>query len=233
MHSSSIEQLFEQKGFPLLFVFSTQSDLAQTTLKQNTTQPEQYNSLILIAHAGQSLWPHFTEHQKNHPKSFNPIDDYSIQSSTEILATLGDQNPLFLYPNTNVSLFPFLEQTGWGFSSPVGILIHPQFGLWWAIRSFIATKLILTPSQALSDIHPCTLCVEKPCLSSCPVQATQISGLDFKLCSETRLKESSCGNDCAARLACPIGQNFTYSEEQRRYHNGRSLKMIQQLAAEK
>ncbi|MGB7286164.1 MAG: hypothetical protein WBC71_04455, partial [Salaquimonas sp.] len=77
------------------------------------------------------------------------------------------------------ALYPFGEKL-WPFqryakqatgmrSSPLGLLIHPEFGLWHAFRAVLVfgEAIELEVPQTLN--HPCDTCVEKPCLSACPV----------------------------------------------------------------
>lgn len=104
-------------------------------------------------------------------------------------------------------------------SSPLGMLIHPEFGLWQAFRAV----LIFGEGDAL-DLphklnHPCDACAEKPCLSACPVNAFSDEGFEVQAC-RTHLAsndEPHCMTlGCGARAACPIG--VPYSKEQIQFH---------------
>jgi hypothetical protein len=128
-----------------------------------------------------------------------------------------------------VALYPF-GQTLWPFqryaqqatgmkASPLGILIHPEFGLWHAFRALLVfgSDVALSPVEKL--IHPCERCIEKPCLSACPVNAFSDTGFAVSACREHLASgdEPRCmALGCRARAACPVG--VPYSEAQIRFH---------------
>ncbi len=62
--------------------------------------------------------------------------------------------------------------------SPLGILIHDEYGLWhaWRAALLFAERLDLPPRSDAPS--PCESCAEKPCLSACPVGAFSRSGYD-------------------------------------------------------
>ena len=69
--------------------------------------------------------------------------------------------------------------------------------------------------------HPCSSCFDKPCLSTCPVEAFTPGGYDYVLCkSHIALKpDDKCFNGgCLARHACPVGKTFTYEADHQAFH---------------
>lgn len=114
-------------------------------------------------------------------------------------------------------------------ASPLGLLIHPGFGLWLALRAAIAfpdEKCAISNAHALN--HPCDACAEKPCLTACPVDAFSAGGFDAGACrsyldSTPASRDDSSFPDCmnagcAARLACPVGQEWRHGGPQLRFH---------------
>ena len=67
---------------------------------------------------------------------------------------------------------------GLGVPSRLGILLHPTYGPWWAIRALLLTERELPPTVAL-DWAPCDGC-PAPCAQACPSDAVVLpSGFDI------------------------------------------------------
>ena len=134
-------------------------------------------SLVLIGHACSSIWPHFQKwlSKQNEPPA-NPLDAWSEHVITPIAAKLGGRS---VFPSQKP--YPPFQQ--WAMRaeglkpSPLGILIHPVFGLWHAYRGAIAFEDEILINEAQEQIHPCDLCIGKPCLSTCPVSAFSGGGI--------------------------------------------------------
>jgi hypothetical protein len=105
--------------------------------------------------------------------------------------------------------------------SPIGMLIHPLFGLWHAYRAALAWPegLDLPARPALAS--PCETCAEKPCLSTCPVGAFSRRGYDVPSCVrhlDTPAGADCMGEGCRARRACPVGRDYRYAPVQAEFH---------------
>jgi hypothetical protein len=104
--------------------------------------------------------------------------------------------------------------------SPLGILIHAEYGLWhaWRAALLFAERLPLPPRAEAPS--PCDGCAEKPCLSACPVEAFGAAGYNVPACaSHLASAASTCQSiGCHARNACPAGANWCYAPEQIRFH---------------
>ncbi len=102
---------------------------------------------------------------------------------------------------------------GLGVPSRLGILLHPIYGPWWAIRALLLTERALVPTAPL-DWNPCDGC-PAPCAQACPSDAVVLpSGFDIRACFETRATTPACRTRCAARRACVVGRDeFAYQEE--------------------
>lgn len=178
-------------------------------------------SVVLIGHAGSSIWPHFSHWLTGQsPRPENPLDIWSKAIITAAASEIGGKA---VFPSDK----PYLPFQQWAMEaeglkpSPIGILIHPVYGLWHAYRGAIllTDSALSAPSEKLS--HPCDTCVEKPCLSACPVSAFSDGGYDVTAC-RTFLKtdngQTCLTGGCLARLACPIGREYTYEPEQVFFH---------------
>ena len=185
-------------------------------------------SLILIGHAGSSIWPHFSKWlSRQNTRTENPLDAWSKETITTIANQFGGEA---LFPSDK----PYHPFQQWAMRteglkpSPLGILIHPVYGLSHAYRGALIFDE-MTPSQCLQALsqpvqklsHPCDTCVAKPCLTSCPVSAFSDEGYDVDHCRSYLLSPSgqSCmDTGCKARGACPIGGEYKYSLEHLQFH---------------
>jgi hypothetical protein len=182
---------------------------------------EAKRTLAVIGNAGSSIWPHFIAWRKMQPEDLvDPLDTWSKSVITPIAEQLGGRA---VFPSDR----PYLPFQQWATratgmkQSPLGILIHPVYGLWHAFRgaiTFGAETLIQEP-ETLS--HPCDLCDGKPCLSACPVNAFSKAGYDVAACRShlaSGAGEPCMRGGCLARRACPVGQEYAYTKEQMQFH---------------
>ncbi|MDP6515495.1 MAG: hypothetical protein QF926_02575 [Alphaproteobacteria bacterium] len=105
--------------------------------------------------------------------------------------------------------------------SPLGIVIHPEYGLWHAYRGALlfGERLDLPVAEQGSD--PWAACDLEPCLTVCPVAAFAPGVYDPSVCASHI--DSPAGQDCLdlgcrARRACPVGPGFRYQPAQARFH---------------
>ena len=86
-----------------------------------------------------------------------------------------------LYPSDGPPYLPFQR---WAMkaepvrSSPLGILIHPDYGLWHGYRGALAFAGALPLPPRDERASPCDDCADRPCLSTCPVAAFGEAGYD-------------------------------------------------------
>lgn len=105
--------------------------------------------------------------------------------------------------------------------SPLGMLIHPEHGLWHAYRGALLIEAELALPATEAHANPCDACVDRPCLTACPVGAFTDPGYDVPVCA-AHISSAAGGScierGCAARLACPVGQTGQYEIAQQRFH---------------
>ena len=107
--------------------------------------------------------------------------------------------------------------------SPLGILIHPEYGLWHGYRGGLGFKLpIDDEASSVASVHPCDHCAEKPCLTRCRPNAISLSGFDVGACrAHLRTdegKKTCLAGGCLAREACPVGIDYRYPPGQLAFH---------------
>jgi Fe-S-cluster-containing hydrogenase component 2 len=175
------------------------------------------HTLIMVGNAGPSMWRAFCA---NRDPAKDRLDDWSQDILTDIARCFG---AAALYPFSP----PHLPFQRWAcqaepcHSSPLGILIHPGYGLWHSYRGALAFAERLRLPPVKPQVSPCDTCSEKPCLTTCPVAAFHDNGYEVPACA--RHLADSAGQDCMdhgcrARRACPVGRPFRYHSDQARFH---------------
>jgi hypothetical protein len=178
-------------------------------------------TLVLAGLVGSEGWPAFTAAPEPKDSAPHPLDRWSRRLLDALAAELGARP---LYPFGGPPYHPFQR---WArraepvHPSPLGMLIHPDWGLWHSYRGALAVRerLALPPPDARPS--PCDTCAEKPCLSTCPVGAFTRGGYDVPAC--VAHIASAAGRDCLdegcrARRACPVGTEHSYGAAQAEFH---------------
>jgi ferredoxin len=174
-------------------------------------------TIVLIGVAGRFGWDAFAESQEARDGAKNPLDRWSRRVIDGVARELGAAP---LYPFGGPPFFPFQQ---WArrcepvHPSPLGLLIHPVYGLWHSYRGALAVPEALAVPALKTSASPCDSCAEKPCLGACPVGAFSTRGYDVAACV-AHLK-SPAGADCMdlgcrARRACPVGAEHAHGPDQ-------------------
>jgi hypothetical protein len=178
-------------------------------------------SVLLVGQAGDAPWAHFLRWREAQPHGIaNPLDTWSRTVIDEVAAEFGARA-------VSPSDRPWLPFQQWAMRaerlkpSPLGILMHPEYGLWHAYRGallFDAEIQIQAPQEV---IHLCDLCPGKPCLKSCPVGAHSESGFAYQACLDhvrSPSGEPCRTTGCLDRNACPYGTAYRYPADEQAFH---------------
>lgn len=178
-------------------------------------------SLLLVGNAGPEMWRAFSTAPEFRDGQADPLDRWTARALTGLAAGFGAEA---LFPFGGPPYRPFQR---WAIraeglkASPLGILIHPRFGLWHAYRAALVFPEKLDLPALKAAPCPCDDCAEKPCLTACPVTAFGPGGYDVEAC--VRHVAGPAGGDCReqacrARRACPIGSEYHYVPAQASFH---------------
>jgi hypothetical protein len=178
-------------------------------------------SIVLVGQAGAAPWPHFLRWRESQSQAIvNPLDTWS----REVIGALAEK---FGARAVSPSDRPYLPFQQWAMRaeglrpSPLGILMHPQYGLWHAYRGALLFEDEIALREARDVVHLCDACVDKPCLKSCPVDAYSADGFAHGACLA-----HVCGADgapcrtggCLDRNACPYGKAYRYPATVQAFH---------------
>jgi hypothetical protein len=178
-------------------------------------------TLVLLGFAGPAQWPSFATSAEAMDAAPDPLDRWSRRIIGDLAAASG---ATAFYPFGGAPFLPFLA---WArraepvHPSPLGMLIHPDWGLWHSYRGalgFTARLALPAPDRRPS---PCLTCSDRPCLSACPVGAFAPGRYDAGRCA-THLATAKAGAcnaaGCLARRACPVGTEAEQPPAQAAFH---------------
>lgn len=181
-------------------------------------------TVLLVGNVGPGLWRVFAA-EIGQGGAAHPLDRWTRRVLAPIARAHGG-TPLFPFDGP-----PYLPFQRWAMRaepvapSPLGILIHPDYGLWHAYRGALAfpERLLLPPPDPRPSRRPspCESCAERPCLQACPVGA--FTGDAYRVAACRAHLDHPDGADCMtlgcrARRACPVGRSHRYLPEQASFH---------------
>jgi hypothetical protein len=181
-------------------------------------------TLVMVGNAGPALWRAFANSPEFGPE-FGTLPDPLNRWSARVIGDLAQAwGARALYPFGGPPHLPFVA---WAkraepvAESPLGILIHPDYGLWHAYRGAlaIAEEIPLPPRDERP--RPCDTCADRPCLTACPVGAFGPAGYDVGSCADhisVPAGADCMAESCRARRACPVGREYLYAPEQAAFH---------------
>jgi hypothetical protein len=174
-------------------------------------------TLILAGMAGREGWGAFAASPEARDGLGHPLDRWSRRLIEALARELGAK-----------ALFPFGGPPFWPFQqwarraepvhpSPIGLLIHPRYGLWHSYRGALAFREALAVPEPAAVASPCESCSGRWCLSACPVGAFTDARYDVAACAGhlRSVAGADCmDSGCRARRACPVGREHAYGPEQ-------------------
>jgi ferredoxin len=183
--------------------------------------PSHARTLVLLGFVGRTQWPIFAAASEASDGHVHALDRWSRRVIDVLAVELGGAA---LYPFGGPPWLPFQR---WAmkaepvYRSPLGMLIHPDWGLWHSYRGALAFAERLALPARVDRPSPCDACAAKPCLGACPVGAFTRERYDVHACA-AHLR-SAAGKDCIdlgcrAREACPVGADHRHGRDQASFH---------------
>ena len=180
-------------------------------------------TLVLLGNTGTGFWDAVSDPVARAESEGvrDPLDDWSQATVGRIAAAFHARA---LYPFRGPPYLPFQRwalRCGGFHRSPMGLLVHPDFGTWHAFRGALAFDRALDLPARDERPSPCESCVGKPCLTACPVGAFDGTGYDVPACADhldTEPGGPCMTRGCLARHACPAGRDAAYPGAQAAYH---------------
>jgi hypothetical protein len=178
--------------------------------------PADGGTLLMVDNAGAAMWRAFAAERG---AVENPLDRWT-RRVVDPIAKRFSARALYPFGKPHWPFQRWAQRVEAVHPSPLGILIHPKYGLWHAWRAALLFADHLDLPERRDDPGPCESCSEKPCLSACPVGAFTSAGYNVETCAaHIATDEADCLDaGCHTRDACPIGSDFRYPPEQIRFH---------------
>lgn len=187
--------------------------------------PDDGGTLYLLGPDEPRFWQTFIASPEYSDSKPDPMDRWSER----VIGSLGrDSGGTPVFPFGGPPYHPFIQwalDSGGFHMAPVPLLIHETRGVFSSFRGAIhyPDRRVLSSTGP----NPCDICVEKPCLSACPVGALGNSGYDVPACHaylDRDAGQACLENGCAVRRACPVGQDRRQSGQSafhmRAFHGG-------------
>ena len=178
-------------------------------------------TLVLLGFVGRAQWTAFAAAPEASDGRAHALDRWSQRVISGLAVELG---AAALFPFGGPPWLPFQR---WArkaepvHRSALGMLIHPDWGLWHSYRGALAFAERTDLPAPVDRPSLCDACAAKPCLSACPVGAFTLERYDVDNCAAHIRTDA--GRDCVelgcrAREACPVGAEHRYGREQASFH---------------
>ena len=178
-------------------------------------------SLVLFGNTGSSIWDSFSRSAEYLDGEQDPMNRWSERIGNT-MAKEFDGLALFPFGEPFRPFLDWAKRSESLNASKLGMIIHPDYGLWHAYRFAIAmTEKISGLADDVSAEDICSRCVNQPCLNTCPVGVFTEGRYDVENCYRYLAEEgqNTCmKNGCQARSACPEGLQFRYQTDHARFH---------------
>jgi hypothetical protein len=174
-------------------------------------------TIVLAGMAGREGWDAFAASAEARDGTDHPLDRWSRRVIEALARDLGAKA---FFPFDGPPFRPFQQ---WAMCaepvhpSPIGLLIHPAYGLWHSYRGALGFREALDIPESEAAASPCESCEGRWCLNTCPVGAFSPVGYKVGACAEylRSAKGADCMEaGCLARRACPVGAEHAYGAEQ-------------------
>jgi len=200
-----------------------------------STMAPDARSIIVIGNGGGALWRALQRYAGDHHgwwKRDNPLDDFTREAIERSVVPAFKSLSVVIYPfmgdRPTLNFVELAKVVGLAGPTILGVVAHPIFGPWVAFRAaLLVDEVIDAPGDALG-FDPCPTCVPRSCINACPVAAVaHPGGWDIPTCVTHRVEnEADCAPRCHARVACVLGPEHRYPDDELAYHQMRALRSM-------
>lgn len=178
--------------------------------------------VIVVGNGGSAFWwayRAFCASRPGHDRDPDPLDRFTREVVTAAVGEAARCVFPFDHPAVSIDFQTLAETAGLGRRSLLGVLVHPEYGPWMALRAAVLVAHPVRAPRPADGFDPCPPCVERPCMAACPVGAVTAAGWDVAACAGHRLAAPDhCAPACAARAACVYGRAHRPPDEALAFH---------------
>lgn len=185
-------------------------------------------SILVLGSGGGALWDALLAELRADPRRLaeeaHPLDAFVERRVRQADAELGERPRRWFFAAASAELhldFRVLASlAGLGRRSRLGLLLHPEYGVWLGLRAACFLTEPLAPTGPLSG-DPCEAC-PAPCIPACPGEAFPGGHWHVDPCSAFHAASPACTSSCAARSACVASPHARYDADEYLYHYDRA-----------
>lgn len=182
-------------------------------------------SAVVIGNGGGAFWDAYAAHRRSAPPPEHPLDAYTRELLTRLIAPFVPSSARIVFPFDHPAVPLSFQRlallAGLGGPSRLGVLVHPEFGPWIALRAAVLLEEAVAIPPAAAGFDPCPTCVERSCMPACPAAAVSDAGWDVVRCAGERARpDDACARGCHARLECVLGRSHRYPVAALVHHQG-------------
>ncbi len=184
-------------------------------------------AILVFGSGGGGLWEALLADLRRHPEHLageaHPLDAFVRRTVAAADPLLGDVPRRWFFAAADAELHldfrALADLAGLGGKSRMGLLLHPEFGLWLGLRAacFLAAPVPFSPA---AHAEPCAGC-PAPCVAACPGSAFVNGQWSVDRCSAFHAESTACEASCSARSACPKAPEHRYGPDELQYHYDR------------
>ena len=187
-------------------------------------------TLVVIGNGGGAFWEALRRHRECEASTRGPgpLDAFTRAVVMHAVESPGldlGGPPRVAFPFEDeplaLSFVHLAECAGLGRRSLLGVLVHPEFGPWMALRAALLLPFAVDAPRPADGFDPCPSCVERPCIAACPAGAVGPGGWDVPRCAAYRLSAThgdGCDVGCHARIACVLAPEHRYPPDALAFH---------------
>jgi hypothetical protein len=167
--------------------------------------------VVVAASAGPALWRLFLERTRARPSAWDDPHPYDafvaelLDRADVALAAAGVRYLRFeaaFDAPVRVDFVALAELAGMGRRGPFGLLVHPAYGPWWALRgAWLVDAEVVPAPRALPACEGC----DAPCVGGWEHARSGVTAATPEV-----------------RARCVVGQDWRYDEDQIAYHYARA-----------
>ncbi len=213
MNLAEIEQALRRAGLDPRGAFHPEPGDAVPPLAADAPA----RTLVLAGNAGPRMWRAFDAARGVAPMR---LDEWSERVLAGLAERLGAR-AVFPFERPYLPFQRWARRAQACHPSPLGLLIHPDYGLWHGYRGALLFGSVLALPPAARRASPCENCADQPCLAACPAAAFAAGIYDVPACVRhlAAAPGAACmDGGCLARRACPAGRDYGYAPAQARFH---------------
>ena len=213
-------------------------DAAVTEQYRTAAVDPHAKSIVVVANGGGGLWAALKRHAEQDPNWMerdHPLDDFTRSVvENEIAPRIREARARytivfpFMAGKATLNFIELGKAAGLAGPSILGVLIHPKFGPWMAFRAAILVDQLIDEPGEAREFNPCPSCTKRSCIAACPTAAVAFpSGWDIPRCVAYRIEvEEDCRARCHARVACVVGPEHRYPDDEIAHHHERAFRAM-------